>query len=571
MQNLLTFFWLFWLIKACLAWDGEGDIGKVVGIELGPSHARVGLKVPNGTGVRIMEGAHGRRSVPTKICFLQEGIFIGHDAEENEVCANKTISNLLQLVVESSVQPKVVGPEDSEDSVILDSDKQQPLTAEEEHTQASNSVKYFPAIVNGAEKHLSLEEILAFFFAGIKVQAEAFYNDTISQAILAVPPYANDYQRATFRSALSQANITALRLFNEPAAVLRAYGLLNDPGCCSCSPSQIAAQRNEDKNLLVYDLREDGKFEATVYFVEDNIPEMLVTTGSLTNTGHGLEGLTESSINRTIEISREAVETAEREEKYFKGGIHEILLSGEASSNPLVRQLLPHAFPGARIPSIPHQFYQTNSESVLECSIPDVHSNPAEAIVIGTALYAAVFMEEPRVEDMCIHYVVPVSLGIEVDDVREGNEGKGGIFLRVVWRNSIPGTPRKARFNMTKSQQTIRVFQGEGPSTNHSFMRMFGELDLSPIRTSSVPISGATDHHKDSSPSAEFEVTMTVDWDYGALSVEIKNLESNRTVSASILPPEVDQLDIERMVFEAEEFAALESLRAQLEVVQSSS
>jgi len=104
---------------------------------------------------------------------LAEGLTrnsIGHEAEENETCANKTISDLLQLVMESSVQLKVAGPEDSEDSVVLDSDKQQyvnlfcnpssllmvfrPLTAEEEHTQASNSVKYFPAIVNGAEQHL---------------------------------------------------------------------------------------------------------------------------------------------------------------------------------------------------------------------------------------------------------------------------------------------------------------------------------------------------------------------------------------------------------------------------------
>ncbi|THU76160.1 hypothetical protein K435DRAFT_846698 [Dendrothele bispora CBS 962.96] len=411
-------------------------------------------------------------------------------------------------------------------------------------------------MVNGTQQLLTPQDILTYFFSVLKTKAEDFYNDTISHSIITIPPYLTDPQREVLMYSLTQANLSPLRLMYEPGAVLRAYESVPAPSCCSCSPDEleVEASRYRDINILVYDLKEDGRFEATVYWVEDTIPELLVNTGT-TNAGVELvfnvgESLTEAVVERTIEISLEAMRTAESEEKYFKGGIHEILLSGKASLNPLVRQMLSAAFPEARIPSIPFRYqYQHRSirlsevlepseETNSEGSAPDtqvripsqaVNPDPEEAIVIGASVYASVLTVEPS----------------------EENIGR----RRRKRRRDIPTHYRK-KFDLSNSEEYKD--QNTKITAHYPTVRRGG--DLSEHDNQDTNLSA----HK----FVEIEVSISVEWESTpGIIVDAKNLVTNSTVSISIVPPPLDSEEIERMILDAyaEEFAEAEALRRQLE------
>ncbi|THV04433.1 actin-like ATPase domain-containing protein [Dendrothele bispora CBS 962.96] len=499
MRKFFAFLWILCSLNVSSVMVSGHEYKKAIGIEFGHLRTRVGLRNSDETGVQVLEDVLGRRSIPTKICFLEKEILIGWEGVENDACADRTISDLRELYMRAS--EAVQDPRNP--NLVIDA--QQPLNTP--NTDVSIPANAISAMVNGTQQLLTPQDILTYFFSVLKTKAEDFYNDTISHSIITIPPYLTDPQREVLMYSLTQANLSPLRLMYEPGAVLRAYESVPAPSCCSCSPDEleVEASRYRDINILVYDLKEDGRFEATVYWVEDTIPELLVNTGtanagveSVFNVG---ESLTEAVVERTIEISLEAMRTAESEEKYFKGGIHEILLSGKASLNPLVRQMLSAAFPEARIPSIPFRYqYQHRSiqlpevlepseETNSEGSAPDtqvripsqaVNPDPEEAIVIGASVYASVLTVEPSEENMCVMTIIPTSLGVEVGE-EDGREG--GIYLPIIGRNSISPIRKSTRIRIPRSQRIIRLFEGEGPFTNHSFMRRIGELDLSPIHT----------------------------------------------------------------------------------------
>ncbi|KAF5345760.1 hypothetical protein D9758_011910 [Tetrapyrgos nigripes] len=483
------------------------EYGKVIAIDFGSANARVGLKLPNETEIHIMQDTRGRRSIPTKICFLDE-ILIGHEAQENGACSSRTISHLCQLLTGSMIST-------SEDLTAAD-DRQLPFTERIDVRIQAN--------INGSEVMLRPEQIVGFFFQQLKSKAEEFYGDSISNVIISVPAYFNDEQRGMIRRALSFADLHALRVIDESDAILKAYGLGELP-LDEAIYGSLADKQN--LNILVYDFGET--FEAAVYVLDDVYPDLLSTAGtgptpalqSQVDIGGAQSAV---SLERTIELSLKAYDDSLiAEPKYFSGAIDVILLSGKSSSNPRVKELLSAAFPGAFMPSLPSSLYFPENALADEQPYP---LRQEEAVVFGLSFYSSRIMKIPKEEDM---------------------PGIRRLFVPIITRNSIYPLRRSRTINLTSSQRIVRVFEGTGSFTNHSvFMKMVGTIDVASFAV--FPDDIAESSHPE---ITEVEFTMSVNDNATAITVEAREVLTNRSVSSVMLLPQYTQEEVSRIIAEA--------------------
>ncbi|TIA92532.1 hypothetical protein E3P99_00562 [Wallemia hederae] len=526
----------------------ENDYGTVIGIDLGTTYSAVG--VLRGGRVDIIANEQGNRITPSWVAFTDEGRLVGESAK------NQYAQNPSNTVFDAK---RFIGRKFDDPDMKRDI-KHMPFQIKSKQNKPSIEVEW-----KGDNKAFQPEEISAMVLGKMKETAEQYLGTPVTHAVVTVPAYFNDAQRQATKDAGTIAGLNVLRIINEPTAAAIAYGL----------------DKKDDKEsrILVFDLG-GGTFDVSLLSIDDGVFEVLSTAGDTHLGGEDFDnrvqdylvkqyknktGQDPSKNQRSMGKLKRAVEQAKRQlssqastkveiEAFFQGeDMVETLTRAkfEEINNDLFRktlkpveQVLKDAKVGknevddivlvggsTRIPKVQQLLQDFFDGKPLSKGI-----NPDEAVAYGAAVQGGVLSGESSADDILLIDVCPLTLGIETT---------GGVMTKLIPRNTQLPTKKSQIFSTAADNQPtvlIQVYEGERSMTKDN--NLLGKFELTGI----PPAPRG---------SPQIEVTFELDAN-GILKTTAADKASGRSESIQIknekgrLSPE----DIERMIQEAEEFAA---------------
>ncbi len=503
-------------------------MSKTIGIDLGTTNSCVA--VIEGGEPTVIPNAEGARTTPSVVAFSKTG-----ERMVGQVAKRQAITNPERTVM--SIKREM----GTDHKVNIDG------------------------------KAYSPQEISAMILQKLKTDAEAYLGEKVSSAVITVPAYFTDAQRQATKDAGKIAGLDVKRIINEPTAAALSYGI----------------DKENDQKIMVYDLG-GGTFDVSIIEMGDGVQEVLATAGNnrlggddfdkivmdwladsfkketgvdLRNDKMAMQRLKEAAEKAKIELSGVTTSqinlpfitadatgpkhldmtltrakfdelTAELVQKTM-GPVRQALSDSGLSIGQIDKVLMVGG--SSRIPAV--------IEAVRKFTNKDPFKgiNPDECVAIGAALQAGVLGGE--VQGLLLLDVTPLSLGVET---------KGGIFTKIIERNTTIPTKKSQIFSTAAHNQTsveVHVLQGEREFARDNKTLGNFHLDGIPAAPAGVP---------------QIEVTFDIDAN-GIVHVSAKELTTGKEQSITITSnTNLSKDEIDKAVRDAEQYAEEDKKRREV-------
>lgn len=498
-------------------------MSKVIGIDLGTTNSCMAY-MEDGKGI-IIPNAEGNKTTPSVVAFTNDG---------------------KRLVGENAKRQAVTNPLNTVASI-----KREMGTAYRKN-------------ING--KDYSPQEISAMILQKLKIDAEAYLHEPVTEAVITVPAYFNDAQRQATKDAGRIAGLNVKRIINEPTAAALAYGLENSYG----------------QKIMVFDLG-GGTFDVSIIEIGNGVIEVLSISGDnhlggddfneiiakyIVDEFRRIEGIDLSHDQVAMQRINEAGEKAKIELSTMITTIVNLPFITNTSSGPknleveisrakfneltkglVDRVVIPmqNALNDARLtPQELNKIILVGGSSripAVQDKIKEITGkeaskslNPDECVAQGASIQGGKLSGDIAATgnfDVLLLDVTPLTLSIET---------MGGVATPLIERNTTVPTSHSQIFTTSANFQTqveINVLQGERPLAKDN--KSLGKFKLKKIKRAMRGVP-------------QIEVTFDIDAN-GIVNVSAKDLASGNMQSITIEnTSNMSDDDIERAIHEAKQY-----------------